>query len=297
MPRSNGCRSAGPRRSRRCKPSRDHVERVLKIPSRPGISGRRADPHDRHEGGAAVRFPRWMKKRIVHRNCKPVRALAPRKDQVGFSRMNPDAMVRRVFGVLGSRGCQGRARPRQKERKSTDRACGITPGRKSRFAGAPLSCNVRFFRTQVGKSLKARAGDAMGANFGIAGLDWQQRVNWGRLRDYRIGRARADEKARPGRDVVDVRRECPLCDRHADPRLEQAQAGPALRPAVRRRPAGPVRTGRPRRPDRGHSPWIPKETFAGRTPGSKAQPARLRRSRSTNSPSATAGNEGAASPA
>ena len=30
----------------------------------------------------------------------------------------------------------------------------------------------------------------MGANFGIAGLDWQQRVNWDRLREYRIERAR-----------------------------------------------------------------------------------------------------------
>ena len=30
----------------------------------------------------------------------------------------------------------------------------------------------------------------MGANFGIAGLDWQQRVNWDRLRKYRTERAR-----------------------------------------------------------------------------------------------------------
>ena len=29
------------------------------------------------------------------------------------------------------------------------------------------------------------------ANFGIAGLDWQQRVNWDRMREYRIERARA----------------------------------------------------------------------------------------------------------
>jgi hypothetical protein len=28
----------------------------------------------------------------------------------------------------------------------------------------------------------------MGANFGIAGTDWQQRVNWDRLREYRIER-------------------------------------------------------------------------------------------------------------
>jgi RNase P subunit RPR2 len=31
----------------------------------------------------------------------------------------------------------------------------------------------------------------MGANFGIVGMDWQQRVNWDRLREYRIERARA----------------------------------------------------------------------------------------------------------
>src|SRR5918999_1269511 len=30
----------------------------------------------------------------------------------------------------------------------------------------------------------------MGANFGIAGLDWQQRVNWDRMRTYRTERAR-----------------------------------------------------------------------------------------------------------
>ena len=30
----------------------------------------------------------------------------------------------------------------------------------------------------------------MGANFGIAGMDWQQQVNWDRLREYRIERAR-----------------------------------------------------------------------------------------------------------
>ena len=30
----------------------------------------------------------------------------------------------------------------------------------------------------------------MGANFGIAGLDWQQRINWDRMREYRIERAR-----------------------------------------------------------------------------------------------------------
>ena len=33
------------------------------------------------------------------------------------------------------------------------------------------------------------------ANFGIAGLDWQQRVNWERLRNYRLERARERMKA------------------------------------------------------------------------------------------------------
>ena len=35
----------------------------------------------------------------------------------------------------------------------------------------------------------------MGANFGIAGLDWQQRVNWDRMRQYRLNRARERMKA------------------------------------------------------------------------------------------------------
>ena len=40
----------------------------------------------------------------------------------------------------------------------------------------------------------------MGANFGIAGLDWQQRVNWERLREVPLGAgARAHEGSRPWR--------------------------------------------------------------------------------------------------
>ncbi len=33
------------------------------------------------------------------------------------------------------------------------------------------------------------------ANFGMVGLDWQQRVNWDRLRNYRLDRARERMKA------------------------------------------------------------------------------------------------------
>ncbi len=35
----------------------------------------------------------------------------------------------------------------------------------------------------------------MGANFGMVGMDWQQRINWDRLRRYRLERARAKMKA------------------------------------------------------------------------------------------------------
>ena len=46
------------------------------------------------------------------------------------------------------------------------------------------------------------------ANFGMVGMDWQQRVNWDRLREYRIERARDnDEEARTRRHALHVRRE------------------------------------------------------------------------------------------
>ena len=41
----------------------------------------------------------------------------------------------------------------------------------------------------------ASAGESMGtANFGIVGLDWQQRVNWDRMKKYRTERAREHMK-------------------------------------------------------------------------------------------------------
>ena len=44
----------------------------------------------------------------------------------------------------------------------------------------------------------------MGANFGMLGMDWQQRVNWDRLRTYRLERARQDEGAWIWRHAVHV---------------------------------------------------------------------------------------------
>src|SRR6186713_836559 len=80
------------------------------------------------------------------------------------------------------------------------------------------------------------------ANVGMVGLDWQERVNWDRLRKYRL--ERAHEGARAWRDAPDVRRERALCDQHPYPRLEPPEARPALLPAVRRRRAGALRAGR-----------------------------------------------------
>ena len=91
----------------------------------------------------------------------------------------------------------------------------------------------------------------MGANFGIAGLGLAAAGQLGPAAQIpHRARPRDDEEARPRRDAVHVRRERPLPHRHAHPGLEPAQARPALRHAVRRRRADPVRAGRSRLPDR-----------------------------------------------
>ena len=85
------------------------------------------------------------------------------------------------------------------------------------------------------------------ANVGAVGLDWQERINWDRLRKYRLERARERMKAHgSGRDAADVRRERALRHQHADSRLESPEAGPALCAAVRRRCSRAVRAGRHR---------------------------------------------------
>ena len=90
-------------------------------------------------------------------------------------------------------------------------------------------------------------------------------------------RAHDDEEARPRRHAVHVRRERPLHHRHADAGLEPAQAGPALRDAVRRRRA---RSCSSRATSASRSSGIRRgsrrRTCATRSPGSKARPARPR---------------------
>ena len=100
----------------------------------------------------------------------------------------------------------------------------------------------------------------MGANFGIAGLDWQQRVNWDRMREYRIERARTMMK-KHGLGAV-------LCMYDENVRYITGTLTPGwnrLKPGLRY--AMLCGDGRPILFEQGdigfqierHSPWIPKE--------------------------------------
>ena len=100
----------------------------------------------------------------------------------------------------------------------------------------------------------------MGANFGIAGMDWQQRVNWDRLREYRIDRARAMMK-KHGLGAM-------LCMYDENVRYITGTLTPGwnrLKPGLRY--AMLCGDGRPILFEQGdigfqierHSPWIPKE--------------------------------------
>src|SRR6201992_1635443 len=91
------------------------------------------------------------------------------------------------------------------------------------------------------------------ANFGLVGLDWQQRVNWERLREYRIERARQMMK-KHGLGAM-------LCMYDENVRYITGtltpgwnRLKPGLRHAVCRRPPGAVRAGRHRLPDRAPQP-------------------------------------------
>ena len=98
------------------------------------------------------------------------------------------------------------------------------------------------------------------ANFGIAGLDWQQRVNWDRLREYRIERARTMMK-KHGLGAM-------LCMYDENVRYITGTLTPGwnrLKPGLRY--AMLCGDGRPILFEQGdlgfqierHSPWIPKE--------------------------------------
>ena len=125
----------------------------------------------------------------------------------------------------------------------------------------------------------------MGANFGIAGLDWQQRVNWERLREYRIDRARAMMK-KHGLGAM-------LCMYDENVRYVTGTLTPGwnrLKPGLRY--AMLCGDGRPILFEQGdigfqierHSPWIPKENVRHSFAWIKGAAGPHRRSRSPNSP-------------
>ena len=73
-------------------------------------------------------------------------------------------------------------------------------------------------------------------SFGMVGMDWQERINWQRMREYRVARTR-EAMSRHGLGAM-------LCmyDENVryitstlTPGLEPTQAGPALRDAHRGR--------------------------------------------------------------
>src|SRR5262249_33556993 len=82
----------------------------------------------------------------------------------------------------------------------------VTAARPSAAAGSPIaeglaaiwSSAIGISRLEFSSTAKPRgfnSGETMGtANFGIAGLDWQQRVNWDRMKKYRTERAREHMK-------------------------------------------------------------------------------------------------------
>src|ERR671924_2362204 len=102
----------------------------------------------------------------------------------------------------------------------------------------------------------------MGANFGIAGLDWQQRVNWDRMRTYRLERARERMKAHGLGAVLCMYDEnCRYLTGTLTPGWNRLK--PGLRYALLCGDAAPVLF---EQGDIGfqierHSPWIPKENI------------------------------------
>ena len=88
------------------------------------------------------------------------------------------------------------------------------------------------------------------ANVGMVGVDWQERVNWDRLRKYRLERARERMKAHGlGALLLMYDENVRYVTSTLTPGWNRLKPGPALRAAVRRRRAGAVRAGRHRPPD------------------------------------------------
>ena len=123
------------------------------------------------------------------------------------------------------------------------------------------------------------------ANFGMVGLDWQERVNWDRLRKYRLERARERMKAHGlGAMLLMYDENVRYVTSTLTPGWNRLK--PGLRYALLCGDDPPVLF---EQGDIGfqiarHSPGFRRRTSATPTRGSRARPDRLRPSRSRNSP-------------
>ena len=115
------------------------------------------------------------------------------------------------------------------------------------------------------------------ANFGIAGLDWQERVNWDRLRTYRTERARERMKAHGlGAMLLMYDENMRYVTSTLTPGWNRLK--PGLRYAMlcgRRTRADRLRAGRHRHPaSSATARGFPRRTCATHTRGSRARPDR-----------------------
>ena len=123
------------------------------------------------------------------------------------------------------------------------------------------------------------------ANFGTVGVDWQQRVNWDRLRKYRLERARERMKAHNlGALLLMYDENVRYVTSTLTPGWNRLK--PGLRYALLCGDGAPVlfEQGDIGFQIQRHAPWIPEENIRCRTRGSRAPPGRLRASRSRSSP-------------
>src|SRR5487761_2343993 len=98
------------------------------------------------------------------------------------------------------------------------------------------------------------------ANVGMVGLDWQERVNWDRLRKYRLERARERMKGHGGGAMLLMYDENV---RYVTSTLTPGwnRLKPGLRYAMLCGDDAPVVSGMATfvLPQESHSPWIPKD--------------------------------------
>ena len=250
-------KATGPLRARR----RHHARRHL--PRQPG--GRREILPGRHRAVSDLHPHR--RRALRHRRLRP-RPSAEAARRAGVRLTSPcvrGEVARSEGGEGASRDSVGDA-PSPQPSPRTQESGSLRDEHSCRARRHPAACGPHNFPTQVwarrGTRRRCRRQweTVMGANFGTVGLDWQQRVNWDRLREYRIARARQMMK-KHGLGAM-------LCMYDENVRYITGTLTPGwnrLKPGLRY--AMLCGDGRPILFEQGdlgfqierHSPWLPKE--------------------------------------